>query len=365
MTSPISAPTFAADAVPHDVGFRDVDMMTGPPRVTVAIPVYNSAGTLERALRSVMAQSLREVEILVADDGSSDDSGGLAERLAREDGRIRVIRMERNGGKPAAMNRMVREARAPWVAVLDADDAFDPWRLERLLAEGEARGVEMVADNVFYRDAGVDEVLRTGFDPSLGTRVLGKADIVASASSLADFDLGILKPMVKREFMLANELFYFEQARLAEDFYYLLNFMVAGGRLCVLGEAHYIWTLPFGTVSRQWTGTGSGAWRYDYRRALVTNAHFIEAMQRRGETEVVGMLRRREQEYGVMVHYLDAQRLASERRLVACVATILRHPATWRLLAARLTGRLRRMVGGEAGGVSVAGRRGAAAEGAR
>jgi glycosyltransferase involved in cell wall biosynthesis len=116
-------------------------MMTDPahPRVSVAIPVYNSASTLERCIRSAMRQTLADIEILVADDGSTDDSATVADRLAQEDSRIRVLRIVPNGGKPAAMNRLIAEARGEWVAVLDADDAYHDARLEHLVAAATAR----------------------------------------------------------------------------------------------------------------------------------------------------------------------------------------------------------------------------------
>ena len=312
------------------------------PRVTVAIPVYNSAATLERCIRSASAQTLRDIEIVVADDASTDGSAAIAETLALDDRRIRVIRLHPNGGKPRAMNRIIAEARGEWVAVLDADDSYLPERLDRLVRAAEAHGVDMAADNLLYWDAGVGRVLRTGFDPALGERVIGTGDLVRTASTYAEFDLGILKPVVRRSFVLAQGLQYYEGTRLAEDFYYLLMFFVAGGRACVVGEALYRWTMPFGTVSRRWTGTAGGAWRYDYRPALQANQHFIDVMHRRGEAAAEAMLRRRSREYRAMIPYLDAQRLASERRWLRCVATIAGNPRTLPLLAGRIAGRVRR-----------------------
>lgn len=312
------------------------------PRVTVAIPVYNSATTLARCIQSASAQTLRDIEILVADDASTDGSAAIAEAMALDDRRIRVIRLHPNGGKPRAMNRMIAEARGEWIAVLDADDTYLPERLDHLVRAAERSGVDMAADNLLYWDAGVDRVLRTGFDPALGVRVLGTDDLVRTASSFADFDLGILKPVVRRRFVQDHGLQYYEGTRLAEDFYYLLMFFVAGGRACVVGEALYRWTMPFGTVSRRWTGTGGGAWRYDYRPALQANQHFIGVMQQRGEAAAEAMLHRRSRQYRAMIPYLDAQRQASEGRWLRCAATIAMNPQTFPLLAGRIVGRVRR-----------------------
>ena len=312
------------------------------PIVTIAIPVYNSGTTLERCLRSAMAQTLADIEILVADDGSTDDSATIAEALAQEDRRIRVMRMGRNGGKSRAMNAMAAAADGTWFAVLDADDVFDPRRLERLVGAGERHALDVVADNLEYYDAGVDRVLRTGFDPSVGLRFLSVRDLLDNNSSFADFDFGLLKPVLRKDFIDRHGLAYTEKTRLAEDFYYLLEIFVAGGRCGLLAEPLYRWTLPFGTLSRQWTHTGSGAWRYDYRQAIVANDHFLALMTRRDLPDIVDMLRVRGRQYRVMVYYLDAQRAAAGGRLVRAAWTILRHPSTYRLLTARVAGRLKR-----------------------
>ena len=319
------------------------------PKVSVTIPVYNSAATLARCVESATRQTLRAIEILVADDGSSDDSAQVAEGLASRDPRIRVIRLWPNGGKPRAMNAMIAEARGEWVAVLDADDAYHEARLERLVGAAEGQGVEMAADNLYYLDAGADRVVRTAFDPGAPPKLLTKEDLAAHSDPYAEFDYGILKPVIKRSFLLEHKLTYFEGTRLAEDFYYLMNFLASGGRGCLLSEPLYCWTMPFGPISRRWTETGSGAWRYDYRAALRANEHYIGEMQRRSEDGIVAMLRARSRQYRVMIHYLGAQRLAAEGRWARALATIGAHPSTWRLLAMRVAGRVRRRVRGRPG----------------
>ncbi len=309
--------------------------------VTIAIPVYNSASTLEACLRSASAQTLDDIEILVADDGSTDDSAAIVARMAEADPRIRLLRLERNGGKPRAMNLLLQHASGRWFAVLDADDVYHPDRMTQLVAAGEARDVDMVADNLEYYDAGVSQVLRTGFDPVLGVRVLGTRDLLEQTSSFADFDLGLLKPVIRRSFIDRHELVYHD-TRLAEDFYYLLEYFVAGGRCCLLPDALYRWTLPFGTLSRRWTTTGSGAWRYDYRQALRANQHYVELMRKRGHADVVALLQARGRQYGVMIHYLDAQRAAAAGRRLKAAWVIASHPSTYRLLVTRIAGRLLR-----------------------
>ena len=95
--------------------------------VTAAITTYNRARFLPGALESAFAQTYRDFEVLVVDDGSTDDT---EQALAPYRGRIRVIRQE-NQGRSGARNTAVREARAPYLSFLDSDDRWLPDKLER------------------------------------------------------------------------------------------------------------------------------------------------------------------------------------------------------------------------------------------
>ena len=99
------------------------------PSVSVIMTAYNAQDYVAEALESVLGQSLADFELLVVDDGSTDDTRGIIERYARLDGRIAVIRLDRNGGVAHAKNLALQRARAPFVAICDADDRQLPHRL--------------------------------------------------------------------------------------------------------------------------------------------------------------------------------------------------------------------------------------------
>jgi glycosyltransferase involved in cell wall biosynthesis len=97
--------------------------------VSVIIPAFNAAKTLARALESVYAQDYPRVEVIVVDDGSSDDTVAVAHRATR--GHAQIVSTVTNSGASAARNRGITEATGDYIAFLDADDVWLPSKLSR------------------------------------------------------------------------------------------------------------------------------------------------------------------------------------------------------------------------------------------
>jgi GT2 family glycosyltransferase len=100
-----------------------------PDLVTVVIPTYNRSHCIAQAIDSAATQSHVNIEIIVVDDGSSDDTGLLVERRYATDPRVKYLRQE-NRGVSAARNAGLRAARGHYIALLDSDDAWKPWKLD-------------------------------------------------------------------------------------------------------------------------------------------------------------------------------------------------------------------------------------------
>lgn len=99
--------------------------------ISVVVPVYKSEKTIVRCVHSILDQTLKEIEIILVDDGSPDNSGKLCDELAENDKRIRVIH-KKNGGVSDARNEGIKFAQAPFVAFVDADDYVLPNMYEKM-----------------------------------------------------------------------------------------------------------------------------------------------------------------------------------------------------------------------------------------
>ena len=100
-------------------------------KISVIIPVYNTEKYVEKAVRSVMDQTYRNLEIICVNDGSSDSSGKILHRLQQEDPRIIIIEKE-NGGLGDARNAGLAKATSEWISFLDSDDAIQPTMYEKI-----------------------------------------------------------------------------------------------------------------------------------------------------------------------------------------------------------------------------------------
>jgi glycosyltransferase involved in cell wall biosynthesis len=123
---------------------------TGGPTISIITPCYNGARFLNATLRSALAQSRPPLEVLVVDDGSTDDSASIAESFGPP---VRVIRQS-NQGESAARNHALAEARGTHVLFLDADDLLEPEALERLseALKGRPRAVAVMGCAWFAED---------------------------------------------------------------------------------------------------------------------------------------------------------------------------------------------------------------------
>ena len=106
--------------------------MENAPLLSVIVPVYNVQDYLSRCVDSILAQSYRNLEVILVNDGSGDSSGSLCDRYAEQDPRIRVIHKE-NGGLSSARNAGLDVCRGDYVAFVDSDDWIEPGAYENML----------------------------------------------------------------------------------------------------------------------------------------------------------------------------------------------------------------------------------------
>lgn len=154
-------------------------------KVSVIMPAYNAARFLEPAIRSVMNQTVTDWELLVLDDGSTDDTCAIAAALAEQDSRIRLVPNAHNMGVARTRNRGFDLCRGEYVALLDSDDVWLPEKLERQLALMERELTDLCYCSYSIVDAAGEKSrqdylvpARTDFEKLLRENVIGCSTVL-------------------------------------------------------------------------------------------------------------------------------------------------------------------------------------------
>jgi succinoglycan biosynthesis protein ExoO len=212
--------------------------------------------------------------------------------------------------------------------VLDADDAWRPERLERLLIAADGTGADFVADDLILYDDALGSETGVAFD--FGAPVM-RLDAEALFGHEAPLRLGLLKPLLRRRFLVESGLRYEESLRSAEDFLLYAELLFRGGTALVLQEPGYIYTARVGAQSRQ-RSTGSRS-----TTSLPSLFWIADTLaERYGERFTPGIAAGLERFRGQTERRWIASeitRLRQSRSFGALVAFLMRHPkGAWRYL---------------------------------
>ena len=211
--------------------------------VAILIAAKDSAATIANAVGSALTQPEAQ-EVLVLDDGSSDATAERARACDDGSGRLRVYVFERNRGPSAARNRLLAEARAPLVCVLDADDYMRQGRLQGMLAAGGQDWDLLADDLMFAAEAEPDRILDTLLgDEEPTPQVVAPAAFITRClnnPTRPRREMAFLKPLIRREFLEAHGLAYDERLRLGEDYVLYVRCLMEGARLRLIGAQGYV-----------------------------------------------------------------------------------------------------------------------------
>ena len=157
----------------------------GPgPVVSVVTPAYNAARYLPETVDSVLAQTCSDLELILVDDGSTDDTLTVARRLATRDGRVRVFATP-NGGPAAARNTALSTARGEFIALLDSDDLISPQYLARQIAVLDANpDASIVTANAINRGGGATFDGKPYWPRTTGVQQLTTGDVIGQEDAV-------------------------------------------------------------------------------------------------------------------------------------------------------------------------------------
>lgn len=240
-----------------------------PGRVSVIIAAYNAASTIRETLNSVLAQTHRDLEVIICDDASTDSTADIIESYSNA--QITLLKNQKNLGPGPSRNKAIENASGEWIALVDADDVLHPDRTELLLKAAAGDTNVIVFDNHW-------ECHHTPQGMVPWRTVRSKQEFGLKEGEAADIDIAhwltrprlLMHPMLPTKAIRDNQIHY-SNRRFVEDTEFYLSVLAKGLRLRYLASALYLYRVTPHSLSsnnQRWKGVSE-----IYRNAATNFNH--------------------------------------------------------------------------------------------
>ena len=212
------------------------------PLVSVIIPVYNSEKYLERTLDSVLSQTYKDIEIIVVDDGSTDNSGKIIAKYQKKDPRIISVR-QKNGGQASARNAGIRLAKGRFLTFLDGDDAYDKDFILKLLNGFDDGDIDLTVSGMLYCRV-KEKTKKPVYVKKIRNQLPGE-NIKTYLVYLLSVDgamYAVINKMFRTELIKKSKLQFSEGLYFGEDTRFVMDYLeVMTGKIHLVREPLYIY----------------------------------------------------------------------------------------------------------------------------
>ena len=208
-------------------------------KVSVILPVYNVAPYLPQCIESLLSQTLKNIEIICINDGSTDDSLQILQDYQAKDHRVRIVDQE-NKGAGAARNIGIKMAEGQYLSFLDADDYFDKNMLKKAYDRAENNNADICIYGSMLFDNATGEKKKCTF--SVRKDKLPKSNVFSRTQINGNLFTSIMgwawDKLYKKSFVLNNNL-WFQEQRTTNDMYFVYASLLRAGRITLLDEMLY------------------------------------------------------------------------------------------------------------------------------
>lgn len=202
-------------------------------KISVIVSIYNIQEYLPKAVDSLLNQSFKRLEIILVDDGSTDESGRICDAYAKKDGRIRVIHKE-NGGLSSARNAGIEAASGEYIAFVDGDDWIDPGMYEDMLTAIQKNGASLAVCN--YKEISRNGVKDTSTDELVVWEGREALKAFVEEDERYQIQNAAWNKLYTRKLMGGLR---FPEGRLFEDIVYTTKLIAASEKTVYLNRAYY------------------------------------------------------------------------------------------------------------------------------
>ena len=205
------------------------------------MPIYNSGKTVKKIIGQVLSQGEQNVELILIDDGSTDDSPKIIDEIAKSDERVKTI-TQQNTGPAGARNAGIKKASGKYIMFLDSDDDIDPSLIEKMSATAQNNGLDMVI-------CGWYEVSATGKKPlnfpatTIDSREQDLREYVVHSLGENGLFYGIWNKIYRSDVIKKNMLAFRNDLNFGEDLVFNLDYLQHINRIGIINESLYYYSV--------------------------------------------------------------------------------------------------------------------------
>lgn len=285
------------------------------PVVSVVIAAFNAEAYIARAISSVLAQTVTELEVIVVDDGSTDATVSRIQSI--HDDRVRLYTQTSNQGPSFCRNYAIERAQGEWIAILDSDDWWDPSRLDVLLGYGIQHQAHVVCDDLYL----VKDEVSTPQNTYLKSRetVIGRIADVTMISPLRMIhdDFGVLQPLMRADFLRENSIRYKDSHRFGEDFVFLLDCLISGAKMMLYPVPYYYYRTGHASAS---TSAENPLGQCNLLEELISSPPYNRM------PDIKEALKQRLNKKRLILEELRARELFQQKHVLEGLTAVLHHP---------------------------------------
>lgn len=241
-------------------------------KISIVIPVYNVQKYLQKCIDSLLKQKVRDMEIILVDDGSTDKSGEICDFNQKQDGRIQVIH-KKNGGVPSARNAGIKAATGDYILFVDSDDYINgDYFLEHCCKCIEKRHPDVLIYGCTRADL-TKKIFLQAYENIERINELEEKDKLKWLVDNDKFSISAWMHMVNTDFLKRNGIYFDETYRNGEDIEWIYHLFINEPKLCAINDCSYIYQIRPNSLCT--SKRESGFWRYRFR-AIERNIIYIE-----------------------------------------------------------------------------------------
>jgi succinoglycan biosynthesis protein ExoO len=297
--------------------------MNKKPLVSVIVANYNCEAYIRKSISSALNQTIKNIEVILVDDKSTDGSLEIASELAAEDGRLKVISLKNNSGPSAARNKAFEVAQGEWIAIMDSDDWMHPHRLKKLLNSAKEKHADIVVDDLYVFSDSEEFTphcyLGDAYD---SPHWVSPMEFIRSNSFSINNGpgYGVLKPLIRREIIQKYDIQYDESLKNSEDYDLVLKLMLAGANYLIIPYLGYYYRKHHASIS--------------YRLDVDMLANMIEADKKTkslipaDNTGLFAAANFRHQSIKMMLSFQKTIEALKNRQYLIAVLEVVRNPSS-------------------------------------